>query len=71
MSDTAVADDPAVHPEWSARTLKMNFTELVTFGFLWFSMCGRTAPEAGRSELDPGRCFLLLRIVRSVNVSFA
>jgi hypothetical protein len=33
MSDKAVADDPAVHPGRSVRTLKMNFTEPVTFGF--------------------------------------
>jgi hypothetical protein len=38
MSDKAVRDDLAVHPEWFVRTLKMNFTEPVTFGFLWFSM---------------------------------
>jgi hypothetical protein len=36
MSDKAVADGPAVHPERSARTLKMNFIEPVTFGFFWF-----------------------------------
>jgi hypothetical protein len=33
MSDKAVADDPVVHLERSARTLKMNFTEPITFGF--------------------------------------
>jgi hypothetical protein len=33
MSDKAVADGPVVHPGRSARTLKMNFTELVTFRF--------------------------------------
>jgi hypothetical protein len=36
MSDKAVADGPVVHPERSVRTLKMHFTEPVTFGFLWF-----------------------------------
>ena len=36
MSDKAVTNGPAVHPRWSARTLKMNFTELVTFGVFWF-----------------------------------
>jgi hypothetical protein len=36
MSDKAVADGPAVHPGQSARTLKMNFTEPVTFGFFLF-----------------------------------
>jgi hypothetical protein len=30
MSDKAVADGPIVHPGWSARTLKMHFTEPVT-----------------------------------------
>jgi hypothetical protein len=36
MSDKIVADGPAVHLGWFARTLKMHFTELVTFGFLGF-----------------------------------
>jgi hypothetical protein len=36
MSDKAVADGPIVHPGRSARTLKMHFTELVTFGFFWY-----------------------------------
>lgn len=33
MSDKAVADGPAVHPGRFARTLKMHFTEPVTFSF--------------------------------------
>jgi hypothetical protein len=33
MSDKAVADDSVVHPGRSARTLKIHFTEPVTFGF--------------------------------------
>jgi hypothetical protein len=36
MSDKAVADGLAVHPGRSARTLKMHFTEPVTFGFSGF-----------------------------------
>jgi hypothetical protein len=36
MSNKAVADGRAVHPGQSARTLKMNFIEPITFGFLWF-----------------------------------
>jgi hypothetical protein len=36
MSDKAVTDGLAVHPGRSARTLKMIFTEPVTFGFFWF-----------------------------------
>jgi hypothetical protein len=36
MSDKAVADGLVVHSRRSARTLKMNFTEPVTFGFFWF-----------------------------------
>jgi hypothetical protein len=35
MSDKAVADGPAVHPGRSARTLKMHFTEPVTFEFFF------------------------------------
>jgi hypothetical protein len=33
MSDKVVVDGPAVHPGRSARTLKMHFTEPLTFGF--------------------------------------
>jgi hypothetical protein len=36
MSNMAVVDGPAVHPGRSARMLKMNFTEPLTFGFIWF-----------------------------------
>jgi hypothetical protein len=36
MSDKAVTDGLAVHPGRSARTLKMHFIELDTFGFFWF-----------------------------------
>ena len=35
MSDKAVVDGPVVHPGQSARTLKMHFTEPVTFRFFW------------------------------------
>jgi hypothetical protein len=35
MLDKAVADGLTVHPGRSARALKMNFTEPVTFGFFW------------------------------------
>jgi transcriptional regulator GlxA family with amidase domain len=41
MSDKAVANGLAVHLGRSVRTLKMNFTEPVTFGFFWF-FNGRT-----------------------------
>jgi hypothetical protein len=36
MSDKAIADGPAVHPRRSARMLKINFFEPITFGFFWF-----------------------------------
>jgi hypothetical protein len=36
MSDKVVVDGPAVHPGRFARTLKMNFTEPIIFGFFWF-----------------------------------
>jgi hypothetical protein len=36
MSGKAVADGLVVHPGRSARTLKMNYTEPVTFRFFWF-----------------------------------
>jgi hypothetical protein len=61
MLDKAVANSLAVHPGRSARMLKMNFTEPVTFGFSGFSTTGwstpeveRSAPEAGRSALGLG-----------------
>jgi hypothetical protein len=36
MSDKAVVDSPAVHPGRSAKSLKIHFTEPVTFRFFWF-----------------------------------
>jgi hypothetical protein len=63
MSDKAVADGPVVHPGRSARTLKIHFTEPVTFRFFWFS-------PIGRSTLGLGRCSLLHRTVRSVDLCF-
>jgi hypothetical protein len=36
MLDKAVVDGPVVHPRRYARTLKMIFTEPVTFGFFGF-----------------------------------
>jgi hypothetical protein len=68
MSDKAVVDGPVVHPGPSARTLKIHFTELVTFGVFWFSPTGRSAPEARRSALGLGRCLLLHRTVCSVDL---
>jgi hypothetical protein len=59
-----------VHLGQSARTLKIHFTEPFTSGFSVFSTTERSTPEAGRSEPGPGRCLLLLRIVRSVNLCF-
>jgi hypothetical protein len=70
MSDKAVADGPAMHPIRSARTLKMHFTEPVTFGFFWFFTTRRSASEARRSALGLGRCSLFYRTVRSVNLCF-
>jgi hypothetical protein len=61
MSDKAVADGPIVHPRRSVRTLKIHFTEPVTFGFFWFS-------PTGRSALGLGRCTLLHRTVHSVDL---
>jgi hypothetical protein len=61
MSDKAVTDGPVVHPGRSARMLKIHFTEPVTFGFFWFS-------PTRRSTLGLGRCSLLHRTVRSVDL---
>jgi hypothetical protein len=70
VSDKAVVDGPVVHSGRSARTLKLHFTEPVTFGFFWFSPTGWSSPEAGRSALGLGRCSLLRRTVRSVDLCF-
>jgi hypothetical protein len=69
-SDKAVMDVLVVHPGRSARTLKIHFTEPVTFGCFWFSPTGRSAPEGERSVLRLGRCSLLHRTVRSVDLCF-
>jgi hypothetical protein len=70
MSNEAVMDGPVVHLRRSARTLKMHFTELVTFGFFWFSTTERSTPDVGRSALGLGQCSLLLWTVHSVNLCF-
>jgi hypothetical protein len=70
MSDKAVTDGPIVHPGRSVRTLKIHFTEPVTFGFFWFSPTGRSAPEAGRSALGLGWYLLLHQTVHSVDLCF-
>jgi hypothetical protein len=70
MSGTTVADGPVVHPRRSARTLKIHFTEPVTFEFSGSSPTRRSAPEAGRSTLGLRRCSLLHRTVRSVDLCF-
>jgi hypothetical protein len=70
MSDKAVADGPAVHPGWATRTLKMHFTEPVTFEFFCFTTTGRSALEVRRSAFGLRRCLLLLRTVRSVYLCF-
>jgi hypothetical protein len=46
-SDKAVANSPVVHPGRSARTLKIHFTEPVTFRFFWF-FTDRTVCAGGR-----------------------
>jgi hypothetical protein len=52
MSDKAFVDGPVVHPERSARTLKMHFTEPVSFEFFWFFQ----RPDGPRLVSD-GACF--------------
>jgi hypothetical protein len=57
MSDKAVADGPVVHPGRSVRTLKIHFTEPVTFGFFWFSPPDgpRLRPDGPRLVSDGAR----------------
>jgi hypothetical protein len=61
MSDKAVVDGLVVHPGRSMMTLKIHFTEPVTFGFFWFS-------PTEWSALSLGRCSLLHQTVRSVDL---
>jgi hypothetical protein len=71
MSDKAVTDGSAMHPGRSARTLKMNFTEPITFGFFWF-FNDRTVRARGRTVRAWSRwCSLLHRTVCSVNLHFS
>jgi hypothetical protein len=64
MSGTAVADGPAVHTGRSARTLKIHFTEPVTFGFFCFSPTGRSAQRSDGPRLVPdGARFSIERFV--------
>jgi hypothetical protein len=67
MSDKVVADNPAVHPGRSARTLKYILPTPPPSGF---STVERSTPEAGRSAPEARRCSLLLQTVRSVNLCF-
>jgi hypothetical protein len=62
---------------WSGRAPRtvredaiIHFTELITFRFFGSSPTGRPAPEAERSALGLGRCSLLRRTVRSVDLCF-
>jgi hypothetical protein len=50
LSHKAVTDGPNVHPGRFVRTLKMNFTEPVTFRFFWVSN-GRTVRSWFRTVL--------------------
>jgi hypothetical protein len=65
ISDKIVADGPIVHPGRSARTLKMNFTEPVTFGV--FSGLQRSDGPRLRSDgprlVSDGACFSFRRSV--------
>jgi hypothetical protein len=45
MSDKAIMDGQVVHPKRSMRMLKINFIKPDTFGFVWFSIEGRSVPE--------------------------
>jgi hypothetical protein len=57
MLDKAVTDGLAVHPRRSARTLKMNFIETVTFGFFWLQRPDglRLRPDGPRLISDGAR----------------
>jgi hypothetical protein len=65
MSGTTVADGPVVHPGWSARTLKIHFTEPVTFGFSGFlrSDGPRLRPDGPRLVSDSARFFIERSVV--------
>jgi hypothetical protein len=54
MSDKVVTDGPTVHSRWSTRTLKMDFTEPVTFGFSSFQQAdgSHVRPDGPSLVLD-------------------
>jgi hypothetical protein len=65
MSDKAVADGPVVHPGRSVRTLKIHFTEPVTFGFSGFHRSDgpRLRPDGPRLVSDGARFSIRQSIV--------
>jgi hypothetical protein len=70
MSDKGSRGRSSRAPRTVREDAIIHFTEPVTFGFFGSSPTGRSAPEAGRSARDLGRCLLFLRTVRSVDLDF-
>jgi hypothetical protein len=70
MSDKGSHERSGRAPRTVHEDSIIHFTEPVTFGFFGSSPTGRSAPEAGRSELGLGRCLLFHRTVRSVDLCF-
>jgi hypothetical protein len=68
MSDKGSRGRSGRAPRTVREDAIIHFTEPVTFGFFGSAPTGRSAPEARRSALSFGRCSLLHRTVRSVDL---
>jgi hypothetical protein len=68
MSDKGSRGRSGRAPRMVREEAKVHFTEPVTFGFFGSSPTGRSALEAGQSALGLGRCSLLYRTIRSVDL---
>jgi hypothetical protein len=68
MSDKGSRGRSGRAPRTVREDAIIHFTEPVSFGFFGFSPTGRSAPEAGRSARDLGRCLLFVRTVHSVDL---
>jgi hypothetical protein len=68
MSDKGSRGRSGRTPRTVREDTIIHFTEPVTFGFFGSASTGRSAPEAGRSELGLGRCLLLQQTIHSVDL---
>jgi hypothetical protein len=70
MSDKGSRGRSGHAPRTVREDAKNTFYRTRHLRVFWFSLTGRSAPEAGQSALGLGRCLLLHRTVRSVDLCF-